>query len=128
MADQEFKADGGKWNPLLLFGSLAAQLRVVGAVLMYGAEKYEPNSWSKVPNAEERYEQALARHIHDRNAGYKLDKETGLLHLAHIITNALFLMWFEMKRYPRKDFTTYNQPPQDHKKRPEPTRKDENVE
>lgn len=67
----------------------------VGEVLTFGAKKYAPNSWQTVPNAKERYEDALYRHWLAYLGGDKVDKESGLSHLKHLATNAMFLLYFE---------------------------------
>jgi hypothetical protein len=68
----------------------------VAKVLTDGAEKYAPNNWKLVPEAKERYTGALLRHIAAWMEGEKHDKESGLSHIAHVATNALFLVWFEL--------------------------------
>ena len=112
--EQRNKADAGKMNPLLLFRDLHGPLQSVLAVLSYGAEKYEPTGWKTVEPV--RYEAAILRHINSWLSGESFDRETGLHHLSHVVTNALFLLWFEMQGKHLSDFTTYNKPPQDHKR------------
>lgn len=67
-------------------------LEIVGEVLTYGAEKYAPNSWQDVPNGLDRYLGALYRHLIAYHKGEFFDKESGLPHLAHVITNAYFIL------------------------------------
>ena|SRR6218665_2272260 len=69
----------------------------VGEVLTFGAKKYTPNGWQHVPDAKQRYEAALMRHLMSYKAGEELDFESGLSHLKHLLTNAAFLLWFEEK-------------------------------
>lgn len=90
------KADKGKLLFSLLTRGLALPIRAVAAVLTYGAQKYEPESWKCVPDAARRYEDALDRHLNAWKAGESFDEESGLHHMAHIACNALFLMWFIM--------------------------------
>lgn len=71
------------------------QLKVVADILTFGAKKYQPNNWKFVKNAKERYESALYRHLTSWSSGEKTDPESGKSHLAHVICNALFLMFFE---------------------------------
>lgn len=66
-------------------------LEGIGQVMTYGARKYEPNSWQKVPDAIDRYEAALLRHYTAYKAGEVNDQESGLSHLLHCAVNALFL-------------------------------------
>lgn len=64
-------------------------------VLNFGANKYADNNWQIVENAEERYYAALLRHLSAWRQGEKVDPESGLSHLAHILCNVTFLLWFE---------------------------------
>ena len=66
-------------------------------VLMYGAGKYGDFDWQNVPDAKQRYFAALMRHLVTWWTGEKLDKESGLNHLAHACCCLFFLLWFERK-------------------------------
>ena len=72
-------------------------------VLTYGARKYTPNNWQKVPCATERYFAALMRHLNAWRLGESIDPESGLHHLKHALTNVIFLMWFELKKKLKKN-------------------------
>jgi hypothetical protein len=78
-------------------------LRGLAEVLTFGAEKYEPNSWQEVENAEERYLDALIRHIEAYRSGEALDQESGLHHLKHAACNVAFLIYFEETSARRTD-------------------------
>lgn len=95
--DQQAKADQGKPCPSLCPVSL---IEAVTAVRMYGTQKYgDPDNWKQVEP--ERYHQALLRHILAAwNDPYKVDPESGLLHLAHAACNIAFLL--EMKKEENK--------------------------
>lgn len=69
-------------------------LEEVAKVLTVGAKKYAPDNWRIVPDAVERYESALVRHLAAYKKGEDLDPEDGLSHLAHLACNALFLVSF----------------------------------
>ena len=85
------KRDGGK----LMFDLLMpGPLRQVVAVLTFGAEKYEANSYRKGLKWT-RYVAAMLRHLYAWYGGEKNDPESGLHHLAHLICCALFLLDFE---------------------------------
>ena len=88
------KHDGGKprWD-LLPWRQVAAVVEVI----TFGATKYGERNWQELKNARARYFAALHRHVSAWESGERLDKETGLPHLAHATTNALFLMWFDWK-------------------------------
>lgn len=85
------KETGGKlrWTLLPIIA-----LKEVVKVLEYGAKKYAPDNWQKVEK--EKYKEALWRHWVAYNEGEKLDPETGLHHLAHLVCDALFILWFEI--------------------------------
>lgn len=98
--DQAFKADGGKPNWFLLMSGkgCAAALAGVVRVLSFavrpvaeGGKGYTEHSWRQVPNARERYEAALYRHLNKIALGELVDDESGESHWDHVATNALFL-------------------------------------
>jgi len=65
-------------------------------VLTYGARKYAPDNWKKVPNARQRYIDAGFRHFTAYASGEKNDSETGKSHLAHAMCCLLFLLAFDL--------------------------------
>lgn len=73
-------------------------LEAVAEVLTHGAKKYTDNGWQTVNNAERRYLGALLRHLTAHARGETRDRESGLLHAAHMATNALFILWFELQK------------------------------
>lgn len=98
--DQAFKADDGKPNWFLLMSqqgcakALAGVVRVLSFAVRSkdkGGKGYTEHSWRQVPNAKERYEAALYRHLNKVQLGEALDDESGESHWYHIATNALFL-------------------------------------
>lgn len=73
-------------------------LRRVVEVLEFGAQTYGVGNWMFVENAsgpDGRYINALMRHVEAWRGGERLDPDSGHPHLAHIVCNALFLLWFE---------------------------------
>lgn len=88
------KNDAGKprWDLVPLIA-----VEQVAKVLTFGAAKYAPNSWQRLPDAKGRYLAALLRHLASWQEGERKDKESGLPHLAHVATNALFLAWFDLQ-------------------------------
>lgn len=86
------KNDIGKpmWD-LLPFNSIEG----IVDVLTFGANKYEPNGWMKVPDAKRRYFSALMRHIKAYRDGKAIDEESGLPHLHHALCNLVFLSELE---------------------------------
>jgi len=73
-------------------------MEAMASVLTFGAAKYAPNSWQTVPNGEERYLNALFRHLEAYRSGIATDTESGMPHLWHVLTNAAFLIHFEQER------------------------------
>jgi hypothetical protein len=73
-------------------------LEAVAKVLTFGAKKYDENGWQKVDCAERRYTAALLRHLVAIQCDERFDAESGLLHAAHMATNALFVLWFEIQK------------------------------
>ena len=89
------KADKGKprWS-LLPRGAV----KQVIDVLEFGAQKYAPGNWKRVPDARTRYYDALHRHVEAWWRGEKVDPDSGLPHLAHAACCVLFLLWFDSER------------------------------
>jgi hypothetical protein len=72
-------------------------------VITMGANKYAPNNWQTIDNAEERFYAALLRHLSAWRQGETKDPESGLSHLAHIMCNLTFLLWFEKSKEKAKE-------------------------
>lgn len=70
------------------------ELAQVVEVLDKGAKKYGVDNWKKCDDTT-RYIDALFRHLEAYRQGEMLDKEDNLHHLAHLVCNALFLLYFE---------------------------------
>ena len=70
-------------------------LHALAEVLTFGARRYSPNNWKYLADAEERYEDAMWRHLVARKSGQKVDPDSGLPHLWHAGTNLAFLIYFE---------------------------------
>ena len=82
------KADAGKarWD-LIPFKALQRTVEV----LTYGAIKYAPENWRKVPDQRARYYAAALRHLVAWWGGERLDPESGLPHLGHASCCLMFL-------------------------------------
>jgi len=65
-------------------------------VLTYGAQKYAPDNWKFVPEAERRYFDALQRHLWAFKRGERNDSESNLHHLAHAMCCLAFLLEFSL--------------------------------
>lgn len=88
------KHDHGKmmWDLLPL-----KEVEKIVQVLHFGALKYGPNNWQRVPDAKNRYFAALMRHLASWQSGEQNDSESGRSHLAHAGCCLLFLLWFDGK-------------------------------
>jgi len=64
-------------------------------VLTFGAEKYAPDNWKKVPDPMNRYFAAAMRHLVAHRKGEQLDPESCRSHLAHAACCLLFMLHFE---------------------------------
>ncbi len=96
MSETEVKQDKGKLRLDLLPWDA---LDEVGKVLTYGVNKYPKpeENWrvNSRPEDIKRYKAALLRHFSALEQGELVDPESGELHMAHIATNALFIIALE---------------------------------
>ncbi len=90
---KDVKQDGGKRRLDLLPWDAIDK---VGDILTYGINKYpKPKENWRVNSKKKdikRYEAALTRHLSEHMQGNKFDEESGMEHMAHIATNALFIL------------------------------------
>lgn len=83
------KHDEGKPMTGLMIRDFKNALNEVAKVSTFGCKKYgAPSGWQAVPDALNRYDDALARHLLAQS-GHPVDEESGLLHRAHLAWNAL---------------------------------------
>ena len=92
------KLDQGKNRLGLVLMDFASALMEVGKVGTYGAKKYTEHGWVSVPDAEQRYTDALFRHLLAEGNGEIKDPDTQLLHAAHAAWNALARLRFILER------------------------------
>lgn len=91
------KLDHGKLRAALVLGDFSNALTEVCKVGTFGAVKYSPSGWLAVPNAAERYEDAMMRHWLKKCGGEHDDPDSGLSHMAHFAWNALALIELEIR-------------------------------
>ncbi len=84
-----FKDDSEKPRCSLVLGDFSKALLRVSEVGTLGAIKYDDSNWLFVPNATQRYDDAMLRHWLAEKSGKDNDEETGLEHAAHTAWNAL---------------------------------------
>ena len=86
-------------NDKLLYSLIPPETtKALAEVLTFGAKKYAPGNWAKVENGEERYLNALFRHLEAYRSGEDLDPESNFSHLAHCMCNIAFIHHFQQKR------------------------------
>jgi hypothetical protein len=83
------KHDQHKPNLGFFLKSFPNALKAASLQNDFGAKKYSPLNWKKVEN--ERYENALTRHLLQALENPKEQDESGQYHLAAVIWNALAL-------------------------------------
>lgn len=91
------KHDKDKLKPRLVMQDMALALQAVSAVATFGANKYTEGGWLTVPHAQDRYMDALYRHLLADSTDSIHDRESGLLHLAHAAWNALAVLELELR-------------------------------
>jgi hypothetical protein len=92
------KLDAGKNRLGLVINGFSKALAAVGEVGTYGANKYTPNGWLSVVEAEERYTDAMYRHLLAEASGELKDPETEIHHAAHACWNALARLHFILEK------------------------------
>lgn len=95
----QFPSLGAKYDQGKLRYSLIPPeaTEALAKVLTFGADKYSADSWQHVPNAKQRYLDALYRHLEAYRSGNLIDSESGYPHIYHVLTNAAFLTYFSTK-------------------------------
>ena len=89
------KYDTGKPRIYEMIEDFKEPLTEVAKVWAFGADKYAKHNWAYVDNAEDRYSNALLRHMLE---GDTRDDESGLLHASHTAWNALARLYFIIQK------------------------------
>ena len=96
MTKQEgIKYDTGKPRIYEMIEDFKEPLMEVAKVWEFGADKYAKHNWAYVDNAEDRYSNALLRHMLE---GDTRDDESGLLHASHVAWNAIARLYFIIQK------------------------------
>ena len=87
------KYDSGKSMVGTLCRVVPRALLGVGQCIAFGTKKYpKPDNWKLVDGAFTRYQDSMMRHYLKFLAGQEKDSETKLLHLKHMVWNALAVL------------------------------------
>lgn len=87
------KYDSGKSMVGTLCRVFPRALLGVGQCITFGTKKYpQPDNWKLVDRAFTRYQDSMMRHYLKFLAGQEKDSETNLLHLKHMVWNALAVL------------------------------------
>ena len=87
------KYDSGKSMVGTLCRVFPRALLGVGQCIVFGTKKYpKPDNWKLVDGAFTRYQDSMMRHYLKFLAGQEKDSETKLLHLKHMVWNALAVL------------------------------------
>ena len=84
----------GKWDKGKIRYELVplSAIEALGKVLTFGATRYGVETWRLLPKAKDRYYAATLRHLFAYRNGEYLDKDSGMPHLFHALTNIAFLI------------------------------------
>ena len=91
------KLDAGKTRTGLMVSGFHNSLSRVAEVTTFGAQKYTPNGWLSVPNADDRYTDAIYRHLL-ADCNHRLDPESNIEHLAHAAWNILAVLELRLRK------------------------------
>lgn len=87
------KYDSGKSMVGTLCRVFPRSLLGIGQCIEFGTHKYpQPDNWKLVDGAFTRYQDSMMRHYLKFLAGQEKDSETNLLHLKHMVWNALAIL------------------------------------
>lgn len=89
------KCDAGKQLAGVLL-DFSRALEAVADVGTFGANKYTRLGWASVPNGEQRYTDALMRHLL-KGQREAIDPDSGLDHLAHLAWNCLAVLELRLR-------------------------------
>lgn len=85
------RSDGKlRWDLLPL-----AEIEDIVRVYTEGAKKYVENSWQDIPDGFNRYLGATMRHLVAYTKGERFDSDTGCMHLAQVVWNAIAMLYYD---------------------------------
>ena len=86
------KNDTGKPMGSIVYKDFPLSMALAVDVATFGAAKYARGNWKQVDNAEQRYEDAMHRHLLAEASGEENDEESDLPHLGHALWNLMALI------------------------------------
>ena len=89
----DFKDHKLRWDLLPL-----KEIEDVVKVYTAGADKYGPNMWQNLPDGYNRYKGAMLRHLVEYEKCNEVDEETGCLHLAQMVWNAIAMLYCSKRK------------------------------
>ena len=92
------KLDSEKPRLSLIVCGFPHALEQVARVGTFGAKKYSDNGWVSAPNGQQRYTDAMLRHLIAEARGERIDAESGMLHSAQVAWNALARLELELRK------------------------------
>lgn len=99
--EKGLKFDTGKPLVGTILDVFPNALMGIGQLIEFGTHKYpSPTNCLLVNNGNNRYKNALMRHLIKHSGGEIIDKETKLPHLYAVAWNALILIEFFIKEHP----------------------------
>lgn len=90
MTDKATRYNQSKLRPSLF--PVVCYVHII-EILEFGAKKYSDDNWKKGLSFKSCLD-SLERHLIKFKLGENCDEESGLLHVGHIIINAMFIMYF----------------------------------
>lgn len=91
--EKGIKYDIGKPRLGEMIKDFAEPLKEICKVWSFGADKYSKSNWKLVENAEDRYTNALIRHLVAEDTEV-YDDESSILHATHVAWNAIARLYF----------------------------------
>lgn len=97
------KLDHGKLLAASVIEAFPRALEAVVEVGTFGAQKYTLHGWQSVGDGVRRYKEAEYRHKLKRAKGELVDPDSGLLHEAHELWNALASFELKLREQEKAD-------------------------
>jgi hypothetical protein len=92
------KLDAGKNRLSMVLFAFSRAIEAVGRCGTFGAAKYTDGGWQFVPNGEQRYTDALLRHLMREGQGETHDPDSELPHATHAAWNSLARLELILRR------------------------------